>query len=116
VCDLFQKSRSITTFAELDQLKGEHLFPTSSYPSIPLKDGDVFSSRQGAGGGFGDPLERDPALVARDVKRLAVSPEVARAVYGVVLDSRTGEALPEETAALREKMRAERRGATGRRP
>ena len=115
VLDLFQNSRSITTFADLDQLKGEHLYPTSSYPSIPLKDGDVFSSRQGAGGGFGDPLERDPALVVRDVKRLAVSPEVARNVYGVVLDPKTGEALPEETATLREKMRAERRATAGRR-
>lgn len=109
--DFFRNSRSLTTFEDLGRLKGEHLFPTASYPSIPFKDGDVFSSRQGAGGGFGDPLERDPALVARDVRRLAVSAEAAQGVFGVILDPKTGEPLLKETESLREKMRAERRGA-----
>jgi N-methylhydantoinase B len=37
------------------------------------------------GGGYGDPLERDPDLVARDVEDGLVSVERARDVYGVVL-------------------------------
>jgi N-methylhydantoinase B len=37
------------------------------------------------GGGYGDPLERDPERVARDVEGGLVSVERARDVYGVVL-------------------------------
>ena len=35
------------------------------------------------GGGMGNPTERDPALVARDVEDGLVSPEAARGVYGL---------------------------------
>jgi N-methylhydantoinase B len=38
-----------------------------------------------AGGGFGDPLTRDPALVAADVEDGTILPEAADADYGVVL-------------------------------
>ena len=37
------------------------------------------------GGGWGDPLEREPELVQRDVIEGKVSPEAARDDYGVVL-------------------------------
>lgn len=44
------------------------------------------------GGGYGDPLEREPRMVARDVEDGLVSVERAREVYGVVLarDERAG--------------------------
>jgi N-methylhydantoinase B len=35
------------------------------------------------GGGMGDPTERDPALVTRDIEDGLVSPEAARGVYGL---------------------------------
>jgi N-methylhydantoinase B len=38
-----------------------------------------------SGGGYGDPLARDPALVLRDVRDEVVSPRAAREVYGVVV-------------------------------
>ena len=41
--------------------------------------------RTTGGGGWGDPLQRDPALVVRDVVWRKVSPEAALAAYGVVL-------------------------------
>ena len=37
------------------------------------------------GGGFGDPLDRDPARVLRDVRDGVVSVEAARRFYGVVV-------------------------------
>ena len=37
-----------------------------------------------AGGGYGDPLTREPDAVARDVREQKVTAEAARAVYGVV--------------------------------
>lgn len=50
-----------------------------------LRAGDILTMRCPGGGGLGDPLERDPALVLRDVEDGIVSPEAARAIYGVVL-------------------------------
>ena len=41
--------------------------------------------RSCAGGGYGDPLDRDPDRVALDVNRHWLSPEKASAVFGVVL-------------------------------
>jgi N-methylhydantoinase B len=47
--------------------------------------GEVIRLWSGGGGGYGDPLRRDPALVARDAADELVSVERARDVYGVVL-------------------------------
>jgi N-methylhydantoinase B len=52
------------------------------------------------GGGYGDPLARDPALVARDVARGYYSREQAAARWGVVLDA-PGGVDAAATAALR---------------
>ncbi len=38
------------------------------------------------GSGWGNPLERDPEVVLRDIKDEVVSPEVARSAYGVAID------------------------------
>jgi len=44
--------------------------------------------QSGGGGGFGDPImERDPELVAEDVREGYVSPSVAHKVYGVMLNT-----------------------------
>jgi N-methylhydantoinase B len=61
-----------------------------------------------AGGGWGDPLARDPVLVAQDVLEGYVSLSAARAEYGVVLDPTTLAVDESATTALR----AERRAAT----
>jgi N-methylhydantoinase B len=45
----------------------------------------VIRIRTTGGGGWGKPLERDPALVVRDVVWQKVSPEAAQESYGVVL-------------------------------
>jgi N-methylhydantoinase B len=42
--------------------------------------------RTGSGGGWGDPLERDPALVLADVEAGLVSLDGALRDYGVVID------------------------------
>lgn len=62
------------------------------------------------GGGYGDPIERDPAVVARDVVMRAVSRDVARAVYGVVV---TPEGAVDDGATenRRAEVRAHRREA-----
>jgi N-methylhydantoinase B len=57
-----------------------------------------------AAGGFGDPLERDPAKVEADVANTDVSVEAAKSIYGVIV----GDA--KATVAERERRRLERIG------
>ena len=52
----------------------------------PLQEGDVVMVRSAGGGGYGDPLDRDPERVADDVREGYVSAGAARELYGVVLD------------------------------
>ena len=59
---------------------------TAHATGVELAPGDVFEFRAGSGGGWGDPLDRDPDLVARDVAVThRLSADDARAVYGVVV-------------------------------
>ena len=50
-----------------------------------LQPGDVIHHRMAGGGGHGDPLEREPEAVARDVLDDKVSVAAARELYGVVV-------------------------------
>ena len=61
------------------------------------------------GGGYGDPLLRDPHKVAEDVAELMVSLEAARDIYGVVLD---GTDVDEAATAARRAEIRDRRRAT----
>jgi N-methylhydantoinase B/oxoprolinase/acetone carboxylase alpha subunit len=69
---------------------------------IRMRRGDVIRFCQASGGGYGDPLERDPFQVARDVRDELVSAATARSVYGVSIDPATGRVVEEETRQLRE--------------
>jgi N-methylhydantoinase B len=51
-----------------------------------LGPGDVFHHRMAGGGGWGDPLERDPGLVAADVLDGKISRAAAHELYGVEVD------------------------------
>jgi N-methylhydantoinase B/oxoprolinase/acetone carboxylase alpha subunit len=61
--------------------------------AIEIVAGERVLSRTGGGGGYGDPMTRDPDAVREDVIEGWVSPERARDIYGVVLsDAGAGEA------------------------
>jgi N-methylhydantoinase B len=55
------------------------------YADYPLQADDMFRLDTPGGGGYGDPLARDPERVLRDVREGAVSVEAAGRDYGVVL-------------------------------
>src|SRR2546426_9777336 len=76
--------------------------------TMTMKRGDVFSHRSAGPGGWGDPLERDPARVARDVKNEFVSRARAREDYGVVFKGNGLEVDAAATAALRDEIRRRR--------
>ncbi|WP_430383574.1 hydantoinase B/oxoprolinase family protein [Streptomyces sp. P10-4] len=66
-----------------------------------LVAGDVLVNNTGGGGGYGNPFEREPERVARDVRNGFVSVAAARRAYGVAVDAETFEVDLRETAALR---------------
>jgi N-methylhydantoinase B len=80
---------------------------TAKVTMTPMRRGDVFIHDQPGPGGWGDPLERDPARVLRDVLNELVSVESARGDYGVVVTA-TREVDAEATARRRAELRATR--------
>ena len=78
----------------------------SKVDNVKVAPGDRIVFRTAGGGGWGDPLERDPDRVRADVRRKLMSVEVAKRGYGVIL---TGDALVLDAAATEEKRESIRR-------
>jgi N-methylhydantoinase B len=73
---------------------------------LTLEESEVMSVRTPGGGGYGNPFERDPALVLRDVLDGLVTIGAARQQYGVVVkDDRVDEAASREERASRDGRR-----------
>ncbi len=112
---LKQKSNILQSFehgtmpGELSEVKGETVLLPPAYVGKVSK-ADVWGRQNSGGGGFGDPILRDPNLVLHDVQNQLVSPEAAADNYGVVL---TGDRKPridvEATANLRKEVRDSRK-------
>jgi N-methylhydantoinase B len=82
--------------------------PLPSKLTMTIRRGDVFRHEVAGAGGWGDPLQRDPEMVLRDVKNELVSPAAARRDYGVVLDGMPPAVDGAATRQLREWLRARR--------
>ena len=93
-------------FAELTEMLGE-LDRQSPKASFGLARDDVLVYEYVAGGGFGDPLTRDPAHVAADVHDGTVTRGFAEAVHAVVIAD-DGAPDAAATEAARTTRRAER--------
>jgi N-methylhydantoinase B len=76
----------------------------------PVKAGDIWHVVTTGGGGWGDPLEREPELVRLDGLRGLVSPDSAERDYGVIFTGPPDQPGVDEeaTAAVRDRLRAER--------
>jgi N-methylhydantoinase B len=85
---------------------GQEIMRTSRILNYELRRNDVVSIRSGGGGGWGDPLERDPSAVLQDIINGYISIDVARDVYGVVIDPITMTVHWEETNQLREEIKS----------
>jgi N-methylhydantoinase B len=90
---------------DLPGLDGEvHHLPSKSEGS--LGPNDVFAFYPPGGGGYGDPLDREPERVLGDVAAGAVTAEGARRHYGVVLADQDVD-IP-ATQTLRDQLRRQR--------
>src|SRR5262245_17983748 len=87
---------------------GQETFSAPKLENVPLPKDSLVRMETAGGGGWGDPLDRDPALVALDLHQGYVSAQAARDKYGVVLDEASGELDVAQTAALRDRLRGRR--------
>lgn len=112
ILELFKRGTIPTSVNEI-QAATKEILQAKAVTQLP--PGDVHITIAAGGGGYGDPLKRNPELVCRDVANCLVTMEVAKRVYGVILkDNRTAvdsEKMVdyEQTARERERILAERK-------
>ncbi len=75
------------------------------FADVVVEDGESLVSVCCGGGGYGSPLDRDPARVEADLREGLISEERAREVYGVVFEGETVAAAA--TEQLRRELRKE---------
>ena len=88
---------------------GEEIDLPSKVRDVPVREGDVLVFETAGAGGVGDPLDRDPEAVAKDVRWGMVGQEAADAEYGVILDDH-GSPDTEATGKHREDLLSRRGG------
>jgi N-methylhydantoinase B len=104
-------SRMPTDWSEVE---GEAVVLQPRQEGFEQTAADVYAVRWTGGGGFGDPMDRDPNDLQDDLDDLAVTPAAARDLYGAVLDPGSGRVDRAATAARRAAIRAERVARHGR--
>jgi N-methylhydantoinase B len=90
----------------LERADGSTQMLGAKIDNVRVGKGDLLHYITWGGGGWGDPLARDPDIVAREVRRGLVTAEGARA-YGVVVNGGAVDAAA--TTALRAEMKAKRK-------
>jgi N-methylhydantoinase B/oxoprolinase/acetone carboxylase alpha subunit len=90
------------------KLKGKYVLTSSATDAETFKEGDILVHSVGAGGGYGDVVERDPQLVLKDLKEDLITLEVAEKIYGVILDRSSGLVDAKKTERQRAKIRGQR--------
>ena len=99
--DEFPWSLAVTRGEQVDDARAK---------SQQVSSTDILYLRSEGGGGYGDPLERDPALVLQDVSLQIVTIQAARDTYGVILDERNGSVDADATRQRRLGLREQRLG------
>ena len=107
VMEMLASGRMPTTLSEIS----DHLEPGQDYASSYLAPGEVLAMTWQGGGGYGDPLTRDPSAVAHDLREEKITPDAARDVYGVVFAGGTVD--QDATVAERTRQRGIRRDRSG---
>ena len=92
---------------ELGLIDGDDEEALPGKTSLTVREGRTLSIRTPGGGGYGDPLDRDPDAVLRDVRLGKLSRDAAREAYGVALAERDDALVVDGDET--ERIRGERR-------
>lgn len=97
------------TLEEIQALEGGEIkdYPPM-VPSRPARAGDIVYLYGGGGSGYGDPLDREPLLVLKDVQNELVTLKHAEEVYGVVITPDKEKVNAEATARCRKALKKRR--------
>ncbi|HZS92243.1 MAG TPA: hydantoinase B/oxoprolinase family protein [Chloroflexota bacterium] len=87
--------------AYLERADGTVVMLPGKFDHLQVEAGDMFVMRTGGGGGWGNPYERDPERVCREVECRLLTEAEARDLYGVVVEGRPPRVDAEATRALR---------------
>ncbi|QJB69881.1 hydantoinase B/oxoprolinase family protein [Parasphingorhabdus halotolerans] len=90
----------------LEKADGTQTILGNKVEEVTVEEGDLLHFITWGGGGWGDPLERDPALVGKEITQGLVTAEGAKA-YGVIAND-AGDVDDAATAKLRDDMRGSR--------
>lgn len=104
--DVLERMKRSELVGDISELTGESETLQLRQQDFVQNPSDVYAVLWSAAGGFGDPLERDPAKVEADVANGDVSVEAAKSIYGVIIGDATA------TVAERERRRLERIGGS----
>jgi acetone carboxylase alpha subunit len=114
VFEVMEDKRDLLRFS-VEEIMNEQPFPGARYSShhmglqLEFADpGELYMITQGSGGGYGDVLERDPELVAKDYLDGLISMRPVTEIYHVALDEQTGAVDVEATRKARDAVRAQR--------
>jgi acetone carboxylase, alpha subunit len=110
-----KKNPKVVEVFDIVKLMNERPIPGAKYSSHDMgmtfevcNEGEIYMICQGSGGGYGDVLERDPALVMKDLAEDLMSHENARDIYKVVYDEQTLVVDEDATRKLRDDYRKQR--------
>ncbi len=115
VFEVMKDRRDLLRFS-IEELMNDRPFEGATYTTHHMglqlefaTPGELYMITQGAGGGYGDVLERDPELVAKDFRDGLISARTVTEIYHVVLDPKSKAVLAEDTDAARQAERARRK-------
>jgi acetone carboxylase, alpha subunit len=115
IFDELKKNPKVVEVFDIVELMNKRPIPGAQYSSNDMgmtfeicAEGEIYMICQGSGGGYGDVLERDPALVMKDLAEDLMSHENARDIYKVVYDEKTLVVDEAATKKLRDDYRKER--------
>src|SRR5258707_2824046 len=97
--DVLLRMKNFSLVTDIDELKGKPETLQLRQENFSQNPSDVYAVLWSAAGGFGDPLQRDPARVEADVENGDVTAGAARQIYGVIPGDR--EATDRERGRLR---------------
>lgn len=114
VFDIMKKNPQEFTFS-IEEIMNNRPYKDATYSTHHMglqfelaKDGELYMITQGSGGGYGDVLERDPALVIQDLEDELISEHVAKNIYHVAYNPETLKVDLEGTQQLRREEREKR--------
>jgi N-methylhydantoinase B/oxoprolinase/acetone carboxylase alpha subunit len=111
------RDRPDTFRYSIEEIMNERPWPEAKYTTHHMgmqfelaKRGELYMISQGSGGGYGDVLDRDPALVVADLDQELISDWTAQEIYRVVYDAQTrivdaGATVKARDAARKQRMK-----------